>query len=226
MKCSLGISDFLEEISSLSHSVVFPLFLCIDCWGRLSYLFLLFFRTLHSDVCIFPFPLCFSLLFFSQLFVRPPQTAILLFCISFPWGWSWSLFPVQCHEPIVGYYFQFALSAGTEHRAETAQGNSSRRPPVPKLLKSSNQSEGSRPTSAWSRISISAKGKKSKKSALVNPPHPKHLDLASRSTLMYLKLLFHRFQAQVGCKSSSHTVCLRLRGFWKLAQQIFVTAVQ
>ena len=23
-----------------------------------------------------------------QLFVRPPQTAILLFCISFPWGWS------------------------------------------------------------------------------------------------------------------------------------------
>ena len=82
MKCSLGISNFLEEISSLSHSVV-PLFLCIDRWGRLSYLFLLFFGTLHSDVpkhskdaYIFPFLLCFSLLFFSQLFVRPPQTAI------------------------------------------------------------------------------------------------------------------------------------------------------
>ena len=29
-----------------------------------------------------------SLLFFSQLFVRPPQTAILLLCISFLWGWS------------------------------------------------------------------------------------------------------------------------------------------
>ena len=43
--------------------------------------------------------LCFSPLFFSQLFVRPPQTAILLLCISFPWGWSWSLSPVQCHEP-------------------------------------------------------------------------------------------------------------------------------
>ena len=28
------------------------------------------------------------LLFFSQLFVSPPQTAVLLFCISFPWGWS------------------------------------------------------------------------------------------------------------------------------------------
>ena len=46
------------------------------------------FGTLHSDAFIFPFRLCFLLLFFSQLFVRPPQTAILLFCISFPWGWS------------------------------------------------------------------------------------------------------------------------------------------
>ena len=46
---------------------------------------------------IFPFLLSFSLPFSSQLFVRPPQTAILLFCISFPWGWSWSLSPAQCH---------------------------------------------------------------------------------------------------------------------------------
>ena len=44
----------------------------------------------------FPLPL---LVFFSWLFVRPPQTAILLFCISFSWEWSWSLPPVQCHEP-------------------------------------------------------------------------------------------------------------------------------
>ena len=35
----------------------------------------------------------------SLLFVRPPQTIILPFCISFSWGWSWSLPPVQCHEP-------------------------------------------------------------------------------------------------------------------------------
>ena len=27
----------------------------------------------------------FCLVFFSQLFVRPPQTAVLLFYISFPW---------------------------------------------------------------------------------------------------------------------------------------------
>ena len=44
MKCSLGISNLLEEISSLSHSVVF-LYFCIDRWRRLSYLFLLFFGT-------------------------------------------------------------------------------------------------------------------------------------------------------------------------------------
>ena len=29
MKCSLGISDFLEEISSLSHSIVFPCFFAL-----------------------------------------------------------------------------------------------------------------------------------------------------------------------------------------------------
>ena len=77
----------------------FPLFLCIDHWGRLSYLSLLFFGTLHSNGYIFTFLLCLLLLFFSQIFVRPPQTVILAFCISFSWEWSCSLSPVQCHEP-------------------------------------------------------------------------------------------------------------------------------
>ena len=109
MKCSLGISNFLEETSSLSHSVVCFYFLCIDHWGRLSCLSLLFFGTLHSNGYIFPFLLCFSLLFFSQLFVRPPQTPILLLCISFPCGWSWSLSPVQdsskkCHSLLTNYW--------------------------------------------------------------------------------------------------------------------------
>ena len=47
---------------------------------------LLFFGTLHSNGYIFPFLLCFLLLVFSQLFIRPPQIATLLFCISFSWG--------------------------------------------------------------------------------------------------------------------------------------------
>ena len=43
---------------------------------------MLFIVILHSHGYIFPFLFCF-LLFFSQLFVRLPQTAILLFWISF-----------------------------------------------------------------------------------------------------------------------------------------------
>ena len=82
MKYSLGVSNFLEEISSLSHSIVF----------------LYFFELNTKEVfCISPchswnsafkwvylsFSLCLWLLFFSQLFVRTPQTTILLLCISF-----------------------------------------------------------------------------------------------------------------------------------------------
>ena len=84
MKCSLAISTFLGEISSLSHSLVF-LFLCI-VHLRLSYLSLLVYRTQNSDD--FPFLLCLLFLFFSQLFVRPPQTTILPCRISLFWGWS------------------------------------------------------------------------------------------------------------------------------------------
>ena len=58
------------------------------------------FGTLHSDAYIFLFLLCLLLLFFSQLFIRPPQIAILLLYISFSWGWSWSQSPLQCQEPL------------------------------------------------------------------------------------------------------------------------------
>ena len=98
MKYSLGVSNFLEELLPLPF-YCFPLFLCTDPWGRLCNLSLLFFGILHSNEYIFPFLLCFSLLFFSQLFVRPPQTTILPFCTSFSWGWSWSLPPVRCYKP-------------------------------------------------------------------------------------------------------------------------------
>ena len=95
----------LVSLMFLKRSLVlpincFPLFLCIDHGGKLSYLSLLFFGTLHSNGYVFPFLLCFLLLFCSQLFVRASRTAILLFSISFSWGWSWSLSPVQCHEPL------------------------------------------------------------------------------------------------------------------------------
>ena len=61
----------------LNRSLGFPFLLfpsiCTDHLGSLSYLSLLFLGFLHSDGEIFPFLLCLSHLFFSQLFVRPPQ---------------------------------------------------------------------------------------------------------------------------------------------------------
>ena len=95
----------LVSLIFLKRSLVFPILLfssilCTDHWGRLSYLSLLFFGNLHSDVYIFSFLLCLSLLFLSQLFLRPPQTTILPFCIPFSWGRSWSLPPVQCQKPL------------------------------------------------------------------------------------------------------------------------------
>ena len=98
MKCSLVSLNFLKR------SLVFPivLFSSISLHWSLRKAFLnlslLFFGTLHSDEHIFPFLLCHWVLFFSQLFVWPPQTTVLPFCISFSWGWSLSLPLVQYHE--------------------------------------------------------------------------------------------------------------------------------
>ena len=63
--------------------LLFSSIFCTDHWARFPYLSLLFFGAVYSNACIFPFLLCLSLLFFSQLFIRPPQTTILPFCISF-----------------------------------------------------------------------------------------------------------------------------------------------
>ena len=87
----------------LKRTLVFPilLFSSISLGGSLRKAFLSLLAILWSSASngnTLPFLLCFSLLFFSQLFVRPPQTAILHFCISFSWGWSWSLSPIHCHE--------------------------------------------------------------------------------------------------------------------------------
>ena len=99
--CDLWWHNYTESLKLMQWYLRTSISFNIDRWRRLSFLFLLFFEILYSDAYIFPFLLCFSLLFFSQLFVRPPQTAILLFLHFFSmvpiWGWSWSLSPVQCH---------------------------------------------------------------------------------------------------------------------------------
>ena len=62
--------NFLKR--TLDFSIYFfPLFLCNDHWGRLSYLSLLFFGSLHSSGYVFPFLICLLLLFYSELQLPP-----------------------------------------------------------------------------------------------------------------------------------------------------------
>ena len=96
MKCSLGISNFLKEISSLSHSIVF---FCI------SILFsqdgFLVSPCFSLELCIqlhISFSFSFAFLYSSQLLVSPPQTTTLSSGISFAWGWFQLLPPVQCYK--------------------------------------------------------------------------------------------------------------------------------
>ena len=87
---------------------------------------LLFFGTLHSNGYIFPFLLCFWLLFFSQLFVRLPQTAVLPFCISFSFALNSGDTHLQreptFHEPwnCCGWLFRPELPTGTNLDAHLA----------------------------------------------------------------------------------------------------------
>ena len=88
MKCSLGISHFL------TRSPFFPilLFSCISLHCSLKKALLSLLAILWNFACswhIFPIHLWLSLLFFSQIFVRPPQTTILTSCISFSLGCQW-----------------------------------------------------------------------------------------------------------------------------------------
>ena len=73
IKYSLGISNFLEEVSSISHSVVFFCFFAL-----ITEVGFLISPCYSLKLCIqmgisFIFSFAFLLLFFSQLFVRPPQ---------------------------------------------------------------------------------------------------------------------------------------------------------
>ena len=76
----VGCHFLLLKRSLVFLILLFSLFLYIIHLGRVFLnLSLVFFGTLHSDEYIFPFLLCLLLLFFSQLFLRPPQTTILTF---------------------------------------------------------------------------------------------------------------------------------------------------
>ena len=73
MKCSLGISNFFEEISTLSHSIVFLYFFALIAEEGIL-ISLLFFGTVHSNGYIFSPLLSASLLFkaICKAFFRQP----------------------------------------------------------------------------------------------------------------------------------------------------------
>ena len=93
------ISPIFLKRSLVFPILLFPLFLCIILL-RMPLISLLFSGTLHSVGYVFPFLLCLLLLFFHQLFVKPPQTTTLPSCISFSLEWFWSLLPKQCYKPL------------------------------------------------------------------------------------------------------------------------------
>ena len=83
----------------LKRSLAFPVLLFsstyLHCLSKNAFLSLLvvLWNSTFSWVYLSLFLPCFSLLFFSQLFVKPPQTTTLPSPISFSWGWFWSLPP-------------------------------------------------------------------------------------------------------------------------------------
>ena len=97
MKCSLGISNFLEEISSLSHSIVF--LYCFALTTEEAFLSLLVFlvshRILWNSVWVYlEFKwvyLSFSPLLLASLFsaiCKPSSDNHFAFLLYFSWGWS------------------------------------------------------------------------------------------------------------------------------------------
>jgi len=84
MKCFLCISNFLEKIFRFSHSIIFLYFFALftekDFLISPCYSLELCFQMGISFLFSFAFTSLFSL-----LVVRPPQTTILSFCISFSW---------------------------------------------------------------------------------------------------------------------------------------------
>ena len=97
MKCSLSISNYLEEISSLSRSIV-----CIYFFALITEKVFLISPHYSSELCIqtgISFLFSFSLLFTA--ICKASSDNHFAFLHLFFEGWSWSLAPIQCHEPAV-----------------------------------------------------------------------------------------------------------------------------
>ena len=88
-----SISNFLAEIS---FTLYFSLFLCIGHWGRLSYLSLLFFRTLHWNEYLFFFPFLFAYLLFTAICKASSDSVFLFVCFLHFFFLGMVLLPASC----------------------------------------------------------------------------------------------------------------------------------
>ena len=98
MKYSLGISNFLEEISSLSHSVVFLYSFEIFHLKRLFILLAVLWNSILRVYLSFS-PLPFISLLFTAI-CKASSDSHFAFLHFFSWGWFWSLPPVLCYKPL------------------------------------------------------------------------------------------------------------------------------
>ena len=99
MKCSLGISNFLEEISSLSHSIVFLYFFAL--MTEEGFLLSLF-ATVGKSAFKWMYLSFSHLLFASLLFkaiCKAASDSHFAFLHFFFLGMVLIPVPVQCHEP-------------------------------------------------------------------------------------------------------------------------------
>jgi len=93
----------LVALIFLKRSLVFPilLFSSISLHWSLRKAFLSLLAILWNSAFRWIYlsfsPLLFTSLHFSPI-CKASSDTILPFCISFSWGWSWSLPPVQCHK--------------------------------------------------------------------------------------------------------------------------------
>ena len=98
MKCSLDISNFLEEISSLSHSI-FPS-ISLHCSFKKAFLPLLaiLWYSAFSWVYVSLYPLHFASLLFSAICKASSDNHFAYLHLYFSSGWFRSLPPVQVYE--------------------------------------------------------------------------------------------------------------------------------
>ena len=87
MKCSLGISNFLEEISALSHSIVFIYFFALVTYEGFLSLLATLWNSVFKWIYLSFSPLLLASLLFSAI-CKASSDNHFAFLLFFSWGWS------------------------------------------------------------------------------------------------------------------------------------------